>query len=275
VNEARQALHEARNEVRQAFDEARNEVQQAFDEARNDVRQALDEARDALVRSDDALKALPPRPQPPGYVREDAEGLPVPIIPGTRLSRAEAEPPGSDRTVVVIRPTVVPTAKVTASTARTAADSGEPSTVTGLISATEERARAESRRKLQNKVASWLDPDVPASWTPPSRLLDAMILETRLKPVVKDYGTLYEAELRIDASPGRRAQLVEAYHRESVRQRLFILGGALAFVLICLGAVSGYIRADEATKGYYTNRLRMLVAAGIGAAGVLIYQMVA
>ena len=53
------------------------------------------------------------------------------------------------------------------------------------------------------------------------------------------------------------------------------LGGTLAFVLICLGAVSGYIRADEATKGYYTNRLRMLAAAGVGAAGVFIYQMVA
>ena len=46
-----------------------------------------------------------------------------------------------------------------------------------------------------------------------------------------------------------------------------------AFVLICLAAVSGYIRTDEATKGYYTNRLRMLAAAGVGAAGVVIYQM--
>ena len=53
------------------------------------------------------------------------------------------------------------------------------------------------------------------------------------------------------------------------------LGGALGFVLICLAAVSGYIRADEATKGYYTNRLRMLAAAGVGAAGVILYKMVA
>jgi hypothetical protein len=44
--------------------------------------------------------------------------------------------------------------------------------------------------------------------------------------------------------------------------------------LMCLASVSGYIRADEATKGYYTNRLRMLAAAGVGAGGVLIYQMV-
>jgi len=153
--------------------------------------------------------------------------------------------------------------------------SSGPNTVTGLISATEERAKADARRKLQENVVTWLEPEVPASWTPPPRLLDAMVLETRIKPVVKDYGTLYEAELKFDASPGRRTQLVEVYNRELVERRLISLGGALAFVLICLAAVSGYIRADEATKGYYTNRLRMLAAAGVGAAGVLIYQMVA
>jgi hypothetical protein len=147
--------------------------------------------------------------------------------------------------------------------------------VIGLISATEERAKAEARRKLLESVVNWLDPQVPASWTPPPRLLDAMVLETRIKPVVKDYGTLSEAELRIDDSPARRAQLVEVYNREVVERRLVTLGGTLAFILICLAAVSGYIRTDEATKGYYTNRLRMLAAAGIGAAGVVIYHLVA
>ncbi len=43
-------------------------------------------------------------------------------------------------------------------------------------------------------------------------------------------------------------------------------------MLACLAAVSGYIRADEATKGYYTNWLRLASATGVGAAGVLIYQ---
>ena len=67
---------------------------------------------------------------------------------------------------------------------------------------------------------------------------------------------------------------IKVYNHELVGRRLVNLGGSLAFILICLAAVSGYIRADEATKGYYTNRLRMLAAAGVGAGGVLIYQMV-
>jgi hypothetical protein len=146
--------------------------------------------------------------------------------------------------------------------------------VTGLIGATEERAKAEARRKLQATVVNWLDPQVPPSWTPPASLLDAMVLQTQIKPIVKAYGTVYEAELTIDNSPQRRAQLIEVYSRELVQRRLVGMGGTLAFILICLGAISGYIRTDEATKGYYTNRLRMVAAAAIGAAGVVIYQLV-
>ncbi len=100
-----------------------------------------------------------------------------------------------------------------------------------------------------------------------------MILEATVEQVVKDYGTLYVAKLRVDVSPERRMIFVESYKRQLVHQRMVLLGGALGFVLISLAAISGYIRADEATKGYYTNRLRLLAAGGVGAAGVLIYQM--
>jgi hypothetical protein len=148
--------------------------------------------------------------------------------------------------------------------------------VAGLISADEERAKAEARKELEKQVAEWLEPQgVPRSWKPSPRQIDAMILETKVRPVVKDYGTLYVAELRVDVSPERRASLVETYQHQVVNKRMVMLAGLLGFILTCLGAISGYIRADEATKGYYTNRLRMLAAAGVGAAGVVIYQMVA
>ena len=45
------------------------------------------------------------------------------------------------------------------------------------------------------------------------------------------------------------------------------LGGGLAVALAGLAVLTGYIRTDEATKGYYTNRLRLAAAAGLGAAG--------
>ena len=125
-------------------------------------------------------------------------------------------------------------------------------------------------------MTDWLEPaGVPQSWKAPARQIDAMILETTVEPVVKDYGKLYVAELRVDVSPERRNSFSESYKSQLVHRRMMLLGGILGFISICLGAISGYIRTDEATKGYYTNRLRLLAAAGVGAAGVVIYQMLA
>ena len=70
-----------------------------------------------------------------------------------------------------------------------------------------------------------------------------------------------------------REEVIAVYLKQLGMQRLLIVGGGLGFILVCLGAVSGYIRADEATKGYYTNRLRLGAAVGVGAAGMAIYQM--
>jgi hypothetical protein len=265
--ETRQALNNARDEVRQALDEARVEIRQAFDEARDEVRQAFN-------GSDDSWS----RPQPP---LEEADGLPVPIVPGTRVTVAQTKPPAPPvppappaprtRRAAPAAP-AVPAPKVATPVAP---PQTETRIIQGQISATEERAKADARNALRYEIADWLDSEISGPWTPPSRLVDAMILETRINPVVKDYGTLYVAELKAEFSPRRRQAFVQVHHREQVRQRLVALGGILGFALICLAAISGYIRTDEATKGYYTNRLRMLTAAGVGAAGVIIYQMLA
>jgi len=190
------------------------------------------------------------------------EGLPVPIVPETRVTEAVVAPPVHRRGP-----------RHHTSIARAQAPPAEARKIIGRLSATEPRARDDARVQLERAVADWIGPDVPRSWKPPARLVDAMVRETRIQPVIKEYGTLYEATLRADFSPKRRETIVRAYERELVARRLAVLGGGLGFVLICLGAVAGYIQADEATKGYYTNRLRLVAAAGIGAAGVAIYRI--
>jgi hypothetical protein len=193
---------------------------------------------------------------------EEAEGLPVPIVPGTRVTEAEASPPA--------RRSSGP------KTTTVALTQSPQSTVTGLLSATRERAVADARRVLRDDVANWLEPEVPRSWAPPEEMLDAMVVdEPRVHSIDKPYGEVFEATLSVDKSPQRRTSLIAVYHRQLVEGRLLGLGVALAFILICLAAISGYIRADEATKGYYTNRLRMLAAAGVGASGVILYHMIA
>ena len=279
--EAGHAVEEARQEVRQAWREARAEIRQAWNEASNEVRNAYHEA----MACDSGPGSLPAPTQVAAPAREQVEGLPVPIVPGTRVTEAQPRPPAPPNPPV---PPVPPPVVVISHgpgpqsppVAPTPPDPAQTSTIEGRISATVDRAQTDARRVLRNTVVHWLNPEVPGSWTPPARLLQAMILDIRTKEIVKqsgplkDLGPMYVAELKVDFSPQRRATFVESYNHDLVQHRLTTLGAALAFVLICLAALSGYIRADEATKGYYTNRLRMLAAAGVGAAGAIIYNMV-
>ena len=143
----------------------------------------------------------------------------------------------------------------------------------GRISATKERAKADARVQLVGLIRSRLEGEVPREWPIPEELVDAMIQKTDIKTSQRDFGTYYEAILTLDPNPDGFQTITAAHRHEQVVKRLTLLGGGLGFVLICLGALSGYIKADEATKGYYTNPLRLASAAGVGAGGVLLYQM--
>ena len=84
---------------------------------------------------------------------------------------------------------------------------------------------------------------------------------------------LVRATITADFSEARKSEFLDLYKRQVAGQRLALLGGGLMVVLAGLAAISGYIRADEATKGYYTNRLRLLAVAGVGAACVAVYNV--
>jgi hypothetical protein len=262
----RHSPDEVGREVRQAFKEVHHELREAGHELRDELHRAVAEVRGAFVSDDDAADD-----QPGAVEREDAEGLPVRIVPGTRVTEAQAMPPVPPRSAIKARHRVrsrpAPPVFINAGVA-------EIPTLSGEISATPERADTEARRRLRETITAWLDPDVPTSWVVPGSMLDAMVLVTSVETVQKDYGPLYITHLKLDTTPARRAEIVRAYNHELVGRRLVNLGGSLGFILICLAAISGYIRADEATKGYYTKRLMMLAAAAVGAGGVLIYQMV-
>jgi hypothetical protein len=160
--------------------------------------------------------------------------------------------------------------------------SGSRVFVSGVASS-EAKAQAELRKKLESEVTSWIAGDVPLGWKPPAESITRMIQGTFVKPVIEDVGTitkeldelitLYRAGAKVNFSPETRVELLNVHQKQIVRERMIKGGGLLAFVLVILSALSGYIRADEVTKGRFTNRLRVLTAAGVGAAGVVLYQM--
>ncbi len=127
---------------------------------------------------------------------EDADGLPVPIVPGTRVTEAEARPPARRS-----RPARVPARLASrldpgpaprSARIRKACCDGHVAdvqaimrrTIAGDICATEDRRRADARKVLRARSRNGSTPDVPASWTPPAGLLQAMIVETKIDPHV-------------------------------------------------------------------------------------------
>jgi hypothetical protein len=84
---------------------------------------------------------------------------------------------------------------------------------------------------------------------------------------------MHRETLQLNLSPEMLSRFKQAHDDEVAGHRLLVLGEILLFVLAVLAALAGYIHADEATKGYYTNHLRLAAAAGIGAAGVVAYRL--
>jgi hypothetical protein len=128
---------------------------------------------------------------------------------------------------------------------------------------TPDRAIENLTDQLKHQVNDWLSPDgVPLSWTPPRKVIHRMFVPDppALEPLQLEETdiTVFRARKNAAFTPQIRRELLGAYHREVANQRLGTLGGLLAFTLVGLGLVAGYIRADEATKGYFTWPLRAL-----------------
>lgn len=150
--------------------------------------------------------------------------------------------------------------------------------VIGDFKTTPERAQEDAEERLRQTIQGWLTPDIPARWSPPSDLVRKVIIgEPIYRSLARDYldEPVQQAALKVDLSSDSRATFVKAYRREQGSKRLAGLGAGLVFLLACLGITSAYIRTDEATKGYYTNRLRLLAAAGVGAAGAALWRYLA
>lgn len=131
-----------------------------------------------------------------------------------------------------------------------------------------EAAWTAAQEQLSRKLA---DHGILQTWQAPRALLSEMVQEGQLECVEKDYGDVFIKTLVVDQSEAQVARLVEAHEREVAGRRLVKLGGLLSFVLVCLATMSAYIRADEATKGYYTKSLRAASLAAVGAAGTAVY----
>jgi hypothetical protein len=148
--------------------------------------------------------------------------------------------------------------------------------VRSLPRATEERATDDARQRAEALIVKRLESyGVPAGWTPPREAIEPIVSFAQVEATEHDYGTVYVRTALIDDGDPQMRRIAQQYERSVASRRLVTLGGGLAFTLLCLAAVNGFIRADEATRGYYTRRLRLVAIASVGAAGVALYRWMA
>jgi hypothetical protein len=76
----------------------------------------------------------------------------------------------------------------------------------------------------------------------------------------------YKVTLDLEMNRGTYLELADANRAVIVGDRMEGVARVLSIVVIALGALAGYIRLDEFTKGYYTGRLRLLTIAVVAAA---------
>jgi len=166
-----------------------------------------------------------------------------------------------------------PTLRIDPSAAAGTTTSGAIVQVESDLMATPERAEADAEAKLHRALSDRLRlSGIPRDWEPPARLVDRVIRLRERREVPKDYAMMHRETLHLDFSPATLSTFHQQYENEVAGRRLVTLGEILLFVLAVLAALAGYIHADEATKGYYTNHLRLATAAGIGAASVVAYR---
>jgi len=77
----------------------------------------------------------------------------------------------------------------------------------------------------------------------------------------------YAVTLKISLDADKFAEIFNHQREQTSRDRMMGLGRTLAIVVAFLAAVSGYLRLEEATKGYYTTWLRVGAISFVGAVG--------
>lgn len=127
------------------------------------------------------------------------------------------------------------------------------------------------------RACDWLSSNANLGWTPtPEYLREKCMVQfgertEKKSQIAKEFGgRLQVVQMRLEVYDEQAEQMRELARHERMKERqkgsLFLLIGSVCV----LGVIGGYLRLEEATKGYYTGLLRftalgvlLLVAAGL------------
>jgi hypothetical protein len=161
-------------------------------------------------------------------------------------------------------------------------------TVDGPWSLTPEEAKEGALLRAQERLAAWVQSEYPLlKYAPPTDYINDHLVKSRREETfqeARDKATSLETARGAEAESigvlltGRRRvcldlQLTSDFQTQvrrldrdqRVGQRMSVLGALLGLGVLGLGSLGAYIRLDDWTRGYYTNRLRLGALAVVGA----------
>lgn len=132
-------------------------------------------------------------------------------------------------------------------------------------------ALQDALREAQAEIVAYLrNQQPPVDWTPPVDYIQLRLVKQPWQEEPKEFdglGTMYRVRLRAEIGPVERSEMLERGRATRSEQRMLLLGKMLLGLVAVLGAVAGFLRLDERTKGFYTGWLKL---AAVGFAGAVV-----
>ncbi len=135
-----------------------------------------------------------------------------------------------------------------------------------------EDAEQDALEKAQGQVTTFLtNQNPPLEWAPSLNYVERLVTKrTPEEPekYLRDIGVTHQVRLDVELTSHQFDQMRDHDRQLRREHRLFWLAKILAVVVAVLAALAGYLRLDEATKGYYTTWLRLAAVGFAAAVGV-------
>ena len=140
--------------------------------------------------------------------------------------------------------------------------------VTGRGNTPEEAEQAALDNAVE-KVHAYLTEQEPSfQWLPSPEYVRDRLVKSRKnqtpEPRPEPVGVIYPVTLHVELDHSDQREMLEKDRDERILTRQKAIGKWLVVFVAFLTAITGYLRLDEATKGYYTGLLRLAAVTLIG-----------
>jgi hypothetical protein len=145
--------------------------------------------------------------------------------------------------------------------------------------ATPDEARMNALEEAATRAAAFAAeaaPQLRGRWSVPTWFVQDFLLKEPIfvEEIDWRYGPMYKAHVLLDTAPDKREMILSHWNSTIVQKRVGQIGGGLGFLLVCVTTLLGYLRLDDATRGYYSRWLATGALAVVTASAAALYQWV-